>query len=196
MTSMTADRSRDPLVADVFLDRWSPRTFSTEPLSDETIDALFRAARLAPSSFNEQPWKFVWATNGPAREDLNGLLVDANRQWATSAPLLIIVFARKNFTRNGRPNRWAPFDAGSAWMSLALQATILGLHTHAMGGFDEERSYEVTGLDPAEYTAMAAIAAGYLGVSDAAKSVTRIASTRKDLSEVAVNMSSLKGGTR
>ncbi|HEY0136848.1 MAG TPA: nitroreductase family protein, partial [Nannocystis sp.] len=80
--------------------------------------------------------------------------------WAARAPLLLILIARRNFTHNNKPNRNAAFDAGAAWMSLALQAERLGLHTHAMAGFDTARAYSELGVDPEAYEALAAIAVG------------------------------------
>jgi len=48
-------------------------------------------------------------------------------------------------------------------MSLSVQAFKLGLVTHAMGGFDEEKAYKVTGLDKKDYTAISAFVIGYKG---------------------------------
>ena len=45
----------------LFINRWSPRSMSGEELNDEDIMSLFEAARWAPSSFNNQPWRFIYA---------------------------------------------------------------------------------------------------------------------------------------
>ena len=45
----------------IFPERWSPRSMSGEELSDEELFSLFEAARWAPSSYNNQPWRFVYA---------------------------------------------------------------------------------------------------------------------------------------
>lgn len=146
-----------------FLDRWSPRAFSSEPLTEAEVTSLFEAARWAPSSANEQPWLFVYATREEDLQRFRPLLVDANRVWADRAPLLAVVFARRTFRRNGAPNPWAAFDAGAAWMSLALQARKLGLYSHGMGGFHKDRAYEVLGVPQDEYEALAALAVGRYG---------------------------------
>lgn len=143
-----------------FTDRWSPRAFDDAPLDDAQVAALFEAARWAPSSSNEQPWVFLFARSAADRARFADLLSGGNRNWAPKAPMLLFLATRRTIARNGRVNRHAGFDAGAAWMSLALQARRLGLHAHAMGGFDQERAYVELGLDPATHELMAAIAVG------------------------------------
>jgi len=149
----------DPL----FLDRWSTRAFDPTPLEPDTLAALLEAARWAPSCFNDQPWLFMVADTPEELDRFRPLLVEGNRRWASSAPVLVFVCARKAFRHNGKPNRWAEFDAGAAWMSLALQATLRGLYTHPMAGFHEERAHEVLGLPASEYRILAAVAIGNRG---------------------------------
>jgi nitroreductase len=143
-----------------FIDRWSPRAFEDAPLDDAQVAALFEAARWAPSSSNEQPWVFLFARSAADRARFTDLLSGGNRNWAGRAPLLIFLATRRTIARNGRVNRHAGFDAGAAWMSLALQARRLGLHAHAMGGFDQERAYGELGVDPETHEIMVAIAVG------------------------------------
>ena len=42
--------------------RWSPRAFSDKPVEREALLRLFEATRWAPSSYNEQPWRYVVVT--------------------------------------------------------------------------------------------------------------------------------------
>jgi len=144
----------------MFTDRWSPRAFASDPLSDREIQTLFEAARWAPSCFNEQPWLFVYATEPEERAKLVSCLAAKNQLWASKAPLLMFVLARRNFQKTGKENRHAPYDAGAAWMALALQARKLGLYAHAMAGFNPEKAHEVLGASREEYLVMAAIAVG------------------------------------
>lgn len=153
-------RQADADVDPAFPDRWSPRAFAEDPLDEAQVAALFEAARWAPSSGNEQPWLFVYARQAADRERFVDLLSAGNRHWAGRAPLLVFLAARRGFARKEGPNRHAAFDAGAAWMSLALQARRLGLHAHAMGGFDPERVYTELGLDPARHEVLVAIAVG------------------------------------
>lgn len=147
-------------VDEAFLDRWSPRSFSPDPLSEQQIRSLFEASRWAPSCFNEQPWVYIYAVRSEDREKFLSLLTDKNRIWAGNAPLLMFIATKLHFSRNGKPNRSAEFDAGSAWMSLALCARKLGLYAHAMAGFDRERCYSVLGVPKDRYKVMAAIVVG------------------------------------
>lgn len=149
-------------VDELFLGRWSPRSFRPDPVPREDLLTLFEAARWAPSSNNEQPWLFVYATGPADRERFLRPLARGNRAWAEGAPVLAFLFARRS-TRDGRPYRTSGFDTGAAWMALALQARIRGLDTHPMGGFDAAAAFEVTGVDPERYDAMIALAIGRRG---------------------------------
>jgi nitroreductase len=144
---------------------WSPRAFSNAPVSRETLNALFEAARWAPSSMNEQPWRFVVANladdpEGHAR--IGATLVPFNASWALRAPVLMVVAAKTAFTYNGAPNPTASYDAGQAVALLSLQATVFGLALHQMGGFDRERARLLLGI-PEGYEPVAAVALGYPG---------------------------------
>ncbi|NIM65421.1 MAG: nitroreductase [Candidatus Latescibacteria bacterium] len=173
----------------IFLDRWSPRALSREPVPESMIESLFEAARWAPSCYNEQPWLFIYAAT---EEDLSlyrPLLVEGNRQWADNAPVLAFALARKNFARNNKPNDWAAFDTGAAWMSLALQARRLGLYAHAMAGILKDKVYEVLNIPRDEYEVICAIAIGRYGDPSqlpASLKSSEIPNKRKSLNEVAV----------
>jgi len=121
--------------------RWSPRAMSGEGLSEEELFTLFEAARWAPSTYNEQEWRFLYARRGTS--DWNvffELLASGNRLWCHRAAALVVVLAHKVFARNGKPNPVHLFDCGSAWENLALQATAMGLVAHGMQGFDYDKA--------------------------------------------------------
>ena len=147
----------------MFIERWSPRAFSSEPIAEEDIQTLFEAARWSPSCFNEQPWRFVYAHRQDDLEKFRSVLAEGNQAWANNAPLLVLVFSKKSFTQNDRLNRWADFDTGAAWMALALQAHQLDLYAHGMGGFDADKAFVTTGMNSAEYNVVCAVAIGKLG---------------------------------
>ena len=149
----------------VFTDRWSPRSFLEKGLTDEQVGSLFEAARWAPSCFNDQPWHFRYARSQSDRDLFAEPLVEKNRLWATKAPLLVYVCARRHFGSSNKPNRHGSFDAGAAWVSLALQARRLGLYAHAMAGFDVKKAHGVLNLSEEEFEVMAAIVVGYRGSS-------------------------------
>lgn len=153
----------DPL----FVERWSPRAITGEPIDEPTLFSLFEAARWAPSANNAQPWRFVYARSGTAAwESFFGLLNENNRVWAAKASALVVLVSRKMNLRKGdtvpTPLRTHSLDAGAAWASLSFQALRSGWHTHAIGGFDREKAALVLDV-PEGYHVEVAIAIGRQG---------------------------------
>ncbi|MFO0705810.1 MAG: nitroreductase family protein [Nitrospira sp.] len=144
--------------------RWSPRAFDERPVEPAKIASLFEAARWAPSSSNEQPWRFVIATkkNPAAYDRLLACVLEGNRKWAFRAPVLILSVARLNFEGEDKPNRHALHDTGLALENLLLQATALGLVAHPMAGFDLDKARADLHIPP-EFEPMAMVAVGYPG---------------------------------
>ena len=142
----------------MFLDRWSPRAFDGSPLDDDDVEALFEAARWAPSAFNAQPWRLLYARRGDGNWDrFLSLLVPANQLWAKNASLLIFFVSAA--TSRGKPSHTHSYDTGAAWMSLALQAEHLGLRAHGMSGVDFEAAARELGV-PQDFRIEAAAAIG------------------------------------
>jgi nitroreductase len=125
----------------LFLDRWSPRALSGEAVSEEELMTLFEAARWAPSSYNNQPWRILYARRDTEHwPRFLGLLVEGNRTWAKKAAALLVFVSKTTFDFNGETYPTHSFDTGAAWENLALQATIMGLAAHGMQGFEYERA--------------------------------------------------------
>ena len=96
---------------------------SGEELSDGELMALFEAARWAPSSYNNQPWRFIYAKrNTESWNKLFELLVEGNKIWAKDSATLVVLISRKNFEFNEEPSITHQLDAGAAWENLALEA--------------------------------------------------------------------------
>ncbi|HSR41103.1 MAG TPA: nitroreductase family protein [Longimicrobiales bacterium] len=123
--------------------RWSPRAIASRPVDPRRLRAVFEAARWAPSTFNDQPWRFLVATpDDPAwLERLRGFLSEGNA-WARRAPVLVASAYRTTFTRDDRPHRLALRDLGAAEENAFLEAFHQGLVMHQMAGFDHERVRE------------------------------------------------------
>lgn len=151
----TADHEIEP----IFVRRWSPRAMSGEPLTQEEILRLFEAARWAPSTYNEQEWRFCHARrDGPHWADFLALLAEGNRSWCEHAAVLGCVLSHKVFSKNGKPNPVHVFDSGLAYMSLALQGSAMGLVVHGMQGFDAAKARTTLGVpDAFEVNAMFAV---------------------------------------
>jgi nitroreductase len=161
--SRTADHPIDPL----FLQRWSPRAFTDAPISERDLLTLLEAARWAPSSFNSQPWRFLYARRHCQHwAQFLGLLSDYNQSWARNAAALVILVSKTTLLPRGAetevPSYTHSLDAGAAWANLALQATRSGWAAHGMAGFDVPRTAVELGV-PADYRVEAAIAIGRPG---------------------------------
>ncbi len=150
----------------LFVDRWSPRAMSGAELPEDELRAIFEAARWAPSSMNNQPWRILYATRtSPHWPVFFGLLLDANKVWCEKAAVLLLFISRTTFD-NGKPCRTHSYDCGAAWMSLALQGNLRGLVVHGMQGFDYDRARTELNI-PADYQVEAMAAVGLPGPTDA-----------------------------
>ncbi len=147
----------------LILGRWSPRSMTAEELDDNTIMSIFEAARWAPSSYNNQPWRFIYAKKNTLYcNKLFYLLAEPNKIWARNAALLVVVISSKNFEYNGKFSITHQYDTGAAWENLALEASSRGLVVHGMQGFDYEKARQNLEI-PDEFDVMAMIAIGKKG---------------------------------
>ena len=162
MPSKTAETAAP--VHSLIAERWSPYAWSDAPVASADLAALFEAARWAPSSYNEQPWRWIVARreNEPAFARLLSTLVEANRVWARHAPVLAIGLAVGDFVRNGKPNRAAQHDLGGAAAHLTFEATARGLAVHQMIGIEPERVRELYAV-PDGVEPLTALAIGVAG---------------------------------
>lgn len=145
----------------LFIERWSPRAFSEEILSDEVLLSVLEAARWAPSASNIQPWRFIVARTAEERALFFPFIADGNRTWCEKAPALVLLLSH-TLASNGQLNATHAFDAGAAWGYLALEATNQGLRAHAMAGFDAKLA-RIALKVPEEYALHVVIALGYQG---------------------------------
>jgi nitroreductase len=161
---MEKPATTDAPVHELFARRWSPRAFDERPVEPEKLRSLFEAARWAPSSNNEQPWRFFLATKDHQTEydRLLACLVEGNRKWAFRAPVLILSVASMTFEDGARPNRHAYHDTGLAAENLVLQATASGLVAHQMAGFHVDKARANLNI-PQGFEPVAMIAVGYPG---------------------------------
>jgi nitroreductase len=150
-------------IHDLLKRRWSPRTFGERLVEPDTLRSLFEAARWAPSSNNEQPWRFLVATkeNKADWDRLFACLVEGNQKWARQAPVLMLSIAKLTFDDKS-VNRHALHDTGMAVENLIIQATSMGLFVHQMAGFRRDQARKECQV-PDGYEPVAMIALGYPG---------------------------------
>jgi len=151
-------RKADHPIDNIFLDRWSPRAMSGEGIPETEIMSLFEAARWAPSSNNNQPWRILYAGRNTGHWPLFfNLLADSNKIWAKNSSALLLIVSKNTFD-NGKPSRTHSYDAGAAWENLALQGNLRGYVVHGMQGFDYELARSALNIpDGFTIEAMAAI---------------------------------------
>ena len=154
-----ADYNIDP----IFTRRWSPRGFDPEPIPENVLMSIFEAARWSMSCFNEQPWRFFIATDNDNLEMYRAILSETNRIWTANAPVLGFIAGARRFAKTDKPNHWAEFDCGAAWMAFTIQARMMGLYTHGMAGFDREKVYDTLNVSKDDYSVIAAFAIGKYG---------------------------------
>ena len=134
-------RKSDQPIEPLLLDRWSPRAMSGEEISTDELMRLFEAARWAPSSFNAQQWRALYACRGTEHwPTFLGLLVEGNKAWAQNAAVLVLFISRTTFEYNDEPSTTHSFDTGAAWENFALQGFHQGFVVHGMEGFDYDRA--------------------------------------------------------
>ena len=171
--------------------RWSPRSFSDEPVEGELLNQLFEAARWAPSSYNEQPWKFIVARkeDDEAFAKLSKVMNEFNRSWGKDAPVLVLGLAKTTFDLDGRPNPHAEHDLGQAIAHLTFEATRNELYVHQMAGIEPNVAQDIYEL-PEGYKPMTMFAIGYKGqpesLSEKLQKQETSPRSRKPLDEVIV----------
>ncbi len=175
-------------VHEIFISRWSPRAMSGEEIDEATLKTLFEAARWSPSANNNQPWRFIYARrNTPHWETFFNLLAEGNQIWAKNAAVLIVVISKTTFD-SGKPARTHSYDAGAAWVSLALQGSLKNLVVHGMQGFDYDRAKKELQV-PDDYSVEAMIAVGRHGKKEDLPDYQQereFPSSRKSIAEIAM----------
>lgn len=151
-------------ITDLIKNRKSIRAFADKAIEEEKIKSLLEATRWAPSSVNEQPWVYLYATRDQSElwNKFFDVLNEGNKIWVKNAPLLIFSVARKNFSGYNSSNHYALYDLGGANALLSLQAVALGLQVRQMAGFDREKVNATLNI-PDEYELGVFMAVGYPG---------------------------------
>lgn len=155
-------------IEDSLARRWSPCSFRDESLTRDQVGSLFEAARWSASSFNDQPWRFIYALRAENPADfacILSTLMEGNQMWAGQASLLAVVCASMTSSRTGKENSKAVYDTGQAVANLCTQATAMGLHVHQMGGFSAERARAELQV-PEDWQPVVALAVGHRGAPE------------------------------
>ncbi|QGA80540.1 nitroreductase family protein [Candidatus Nanohalobium constans] len=177
-------RNAEYEISPLFLNRYSPRALERD-MNQEDLMALFEAARWAPSSYNNQSWRFMYATYEDQEwEDFCSLMNDFNRDWAEKGYALVVVASKTTFDHNGEESITHSFDTGAAWENLALEAARRDLVAHGMQGFDYKKAKEVLDI-PEGFEVEAMVAIGSKGDESELPEDMRVEPNgRKDMDEI------------
>jgi nitroreductase len=127
----------DAPILDVLADRWSPRSYTAEPIDEAKLASALEAARWSPSAANTQPWRFIVARRGSAAfEKVAASLLGFNQAWAPTASVLLVGLYTELRDQQGNLRATPVYDLGQAMAHLSVQAHYDGLHVHQMTGFD------------------------------------------------------------
>lgn len=175
-------------VLPIILGRWSPRAFVDRDISPLDLRTIFEAARWAPSSFNEQPWRFIVGhRSSETYKKIAETLVPANQAWALNAPVLTLGVAKTRFSHNDSPNNYGIHDLGAADGFITLQAASMGIATHQMAGFDQAKARASFAI-PEVYTIGSVMALGYQGdpstLGEQHRAQEQAPRSRKQLNEI------------
>lgn len=150
-------------ILELIRNRWSPRSFSSDKISEEDLSTLFEAASWSFSAGNMQPWYYLYGYRGtPGFDNILHNLSAGNQVWAEKAAVLVVSLAKRE-RDPGKPNLWAKHDLGAANMLLIIQALSMNIYGHPMAGFDALKMAEVLNIDTKVYEPVACIALGYPG---------------------------------
>jgi len=122
------------------------RALSPVTITDEMVSALAESARLAPSCFNKQPWRFVFIRSADQLEHMHTALSQGNA-WAKNGSMIIAVVSTKEFDCVVKSREYFLFDTGMASALLMLKGVDMGLVMHAIAGFDEDQVKDILGID-------------------------------------------------
>lgn len=169
--------------------RWSARAFSTKTVEKSKLLSILEAARWAPSSRNEQPWRYIVFTDeNPEKLNIaRSVLLEINN-YAKRAPILICAITKKYYSDNGIYNKLHFHDLGAANENMFLESFNQGLIMHEMGGFDRDKARRVFNV-PDQYEIGIMVAIGYQDSHDILperyKEKAFSPRERKSLSEIA-----------
>lgn len=182
-------RTADHPIESLFLKRWSPRAMNGTALDQSDLNQLLEAARWAPSSYNEQEWRFLYAHRDSEHwSTFFNLLMEANQAWCQHAGVLVLVISAKTFQKNGKPNRVHSLDTGMAVQNFLLQAGSMGLVAHAMAGFNTSQAPQALRI-PDDFDVECMIAVGHPGdieVLPENYQSLEVPSGRKPIAEISV----------
>jgi len=176
-----------PLLPEI-LDRWSPRAFNPErEITESEKFGILEAARWAPSSGNNQPWRLAWIDRTDPRfgEFVEKALMPGNAVWAKNSSALAVVICQTE--SDGNVLDRSRYSTGMAASQLVMQVQYLGLFSHQMSGIHVDEIQKFLGLNE-HHEVQAVIAIGEMAAADSLPDELatreRAERNRKDMEEI------------
>ena len=152
----------DRRINSVIATRRAHRGLSDAPVSHEEIETLLKAAHLAPSCFNNQPWRFIAIDDEETLSAIKEAMPKGN-YWTAPAPALIAIYSKVDIDCQLSDGRdYFLFDCGMAVTNLMLQATQMGLVAHPIAGFKPVEVKEILGI-PDDYVLITLVVIAWPG---------------------------------
>lgn len=146
---------------DAITSRRALRALVPAAIDQDVITQLVQAAQLAPSCFNNQPWRYLFITDPALLTALEPVYSKGN-DWANNASGVVVVSARKEDDCVIHDREYYLFDTGIATGFMMLKATELGLVAHPIAGYSPRKLRALFSFEPDETI----IAMLVLGVAD------------------------------
>ncbi|MEM4258581.1 MAG: nitroreductase family protein [Candidatus Thermoplasmatota archaeon] len=121
------------------------RSLEQVNVTKELVEDLAHHAQLAPSCFNNQPWRFIFVYDKEKLQNMREVLSKGN-EWAYDASMIVVVLSKKEYDCIIRERVYHQFDTGLATAFLMLRATELGLVAHPIAGYSPKKTREILGI--------------------------------------------------
>ena len=165
--------------------RQSCRSYDeARPVEQEKLDAILRAAQLAPSACNGQPYHFTVCRGEAAKAAAEATMGMGMNKFAAQAPVLIVI-SEMPYVKSAalgakvKNNDYRSIDIGIAAAYLTAEATAQGLSTCILGWLDDQKLRDICDV---KYPVRLVITLGYAKEDDKLRT-----KKRKELSELVTN---------
>ena len=133
------------MVLEAIKKRKSVRRYLNKKIPEDILKEIMEAARLAPSTNNRQPWKFVIVQDKELKQKVMEASLLHNRVQPFIAEASTIIAGCATNINHIMPNgvHSYPVDLAIALDHISLQAAELGLGTCWIGAFNQEKVKEI-----------------------------------------------------
>ena len=126
------------------------RALDPVTITAQMVRQVMEEVRLAPSCFNNQPWRFTFVFEPAPLAAMKAALSKGNA-WAQAASMIVAVASRRDLdcvipAKDDQEREYFLFDTGMAAAYLILRLTEMGLVAHPIAGYGEKAAREAIGM--------------------------------------------------